>query len=177
MARLLRAEVFDPNEVAVFRVFNRTVKRCFLMGSEMLKGQSIRYQGRGSPHQRGGKQEEDDARTRHKNGSGEHKCPVPTTQNRVPTRCRRHLGQPGSCQTLVDALPRAPFGRFKTPATKLGRDQFDRELSRQMPGNSKTLIQFQLVDATALSACRTAGKQRGKRGVEGFFRIGTVRHA
>jgi hypothetical protein len=31
MARLARAEVFDPNEVTVAHVFNRTVRRCFLM--------------------------------------------------------------------------------------------------------------------------------------------------
>ncbi len=34
MARLARAEVIDPNEVAVAHVINRTVRRCFLMGDD-----------------------------------------------------------------------------------------------------------------------------------------------
>ena len=36
MARPSRAEVFDPNEVAIAHVFNRTVRRCFLMGDDAL---------------------------------------------------------------------------------------------------------------------------------------------
>ena len=36
MARLPRAEVFDPDEVAIAHVFNRTVRRCFLMGDDAL---------------------------------------------------------------------------------------------------------------------------------------------
>ena len=41
MARLLRAEVFDPNEVAVAHVFNRTVRRCFLMGDDAVSGRNF----------------------------------------------------------------------------------------------------------------------------------------
>jgi hypothetical protein len=41
MARLPRAEVFDPNEVAVAHVFNRTVRRCFLMGDDALSGKNF----------------------------------------------------------------------------------------------------------------------------------------
>ena len=40
MARLPRAEVFDPNEVAVAHVFNRTVRRCFLMGMTLFQGRT-----------------------------------------------------------------------------------------------------------------------------------------
>ena len=36
MARPSRGEVFDPNEVAIAHVFNRTVRRCFLMGDDAL---------------------------------------------------------------------------------------------------------------------------------------------
>ena len=32
MARLARAEVFDPSEVAVLHLFARVVRRCFLFG-------------------------------------------------------------------------------------------------------------------------------------------------
>jgi hypothetical protein len=78
------------------------------------------------------------------------------------TRCRRHLGQPGGRSALVDALSHPPLCRFQTPAANRGRDQLDRELPRQMSGDAQTLIQYQLVDATALSACRTAGKPLGK---------------
>jgi len=32
MARLARSEVFDPDEVAIGHFYNRTTRRCFLMG-------------------------------------------------------------------------------------------------------------------------------------------------
>jgi hypothetical protein len=41
MARPSRAEVFDPNEVAIAHVFNRTVRRCFLMGDDALSGKNF----------------------------------------------------------------------------------------------------------------------------------------
>jgi hypothetical protein len=45
MARPSRAEVFDPNEVAIAHVFNRTVRRCFLMkalpGSGLVFGVQV----------------------------------------------------------------------------------------------------------------------------------------
>lgn len=36
MARLARAEVFDPNEVTVAHLFRRIVRRCFLMGNDAV---------------------------------------------------------------------------------------------------------------------------------------------
>jgi hypothetical protein len=41
MARPSRAEVFDPNEVAIAHVFNRTVRRCFLMGYDAISGKNF----------------------------------------------------------------------------------------------------------------------------------------
>jgi hypothetical protein len=41
MVRLARAEVFDPNEVAVAHVYNRTVRRCFLMGDDAVSGKNF----------------------------------------------------------------------------------------------------------------------------------------
>jgi hypothetical protein len=41
MARPSRAEVFDPNEVAIARVFNRAVRRCFLMGDDAVSGRNF----------------------------------------------------------------------------------------------------------------------------------------
>ena len=41
MARPSRAEVFDPNEVAIAHVFNRPVRRCFLMGDDALSGKNF----------------------------------------------------------------------------------------------------------------------------------------
>ena len=41
MVRLARAEVFDPNEVAVAHVYNRTVRRCFLLGEDALSGKNF----------------------------------------------------------------------------------------------------------------------------------------
>jgi hypothetical protein len=41
MARPSLADIFDPNEVAIARVYNRTVRRCFLMGDDAAKHQDI----------------------------------------------------------------------------------------------------------------------------------------
>ena len=41
MVRLARAEVFDPDEVAVAHVCNRTVRRCFLMGDDEVSGKNF----------------------------------------------------------------------------------------------------------------------------------------
>jgi len=41
MVRLARAEVFDPNEVAIAHVYNRTVRRCFLMGDDAVSGKNF----------------------------------------------------------------------------------------------------------------------------------------
>jgi hypothetical protein len=38
MARPSRAEVFDPDKVAIAHVFNRTVRRFFLMGDDVISG-------------------------------------------------------------------------------------------------------------------------------------------
>ena len=38
MARLARAEIFDPGEVAIVHVIQRCVRRCFLMGSDPVSG-------------------------------------------------------------------------------------------------------------------------------------------
>jgi REP element-mobilizing transposase RayT len=40
MARLARAEVFDPKEVAIVHVMARTVRRCFLLGFDPLTSRS-----------------------------------------------------------------------------------------------------------------------------------------
>ena len=41
MARLARAEVFDPNEIAIVHVMNRVVRRCFLFGDDPLSGKNF----------------------------------------------------------------------------------------------------------------------------------------
>jgi REP element-mobilizing transposase RayT len=40
MARLARAEVFSPDEVAIVHVINRVVRRCFLLGTDPLSGRN-----------------------------------------------------------------------------------------------------------------------------------------
>ena len=40
MARLARADVFAPDEVAVVHVMNRVVRRCFLLGTDSLTGKN-----------------------------------------------------------------------------------------------------------------------------------------
>ena len=39
--RLAKAEVLDPNEVAVSHVFNRTVRRCGLIGDDAVSGKNF----------------------------------------------------------------------------------------------------------------------------------------
>lgn len=41
MARITRAEVFDPSQVAVLHVMNRCVRRCFLMGDDPVTGKNF----------------------------------------------------------------------------------------------------------------------------------------
>lgn len=41
MARIARAEIFSPEEVAVVHVMNRTVRRCFLLGKDPLTGKNF----------------------------------------------------------------------------------------------------------------------------------------
>jgi hypothetical protein len=38
MARMARAEVFAPDEVAVVHVMNRVVRRCYLLGNDPVSG-------------------------------------------------------------------------------------------------------------------------------------------
>ena len=40
MARLARAEVFDPSEVAMVHVMARVVRRCFLLGTDPVTGKN-----------------------------------------------------------------------------------------------------------------------------------------
>jgi len=41
MARLARSEVFDPDEVAIGHFYNRTTRRCFLMGEDPISGKNF----------------------------------------------------------------------------------------------------------------------------------------
>ncbi|WP_146520583.1 hypothetical protein [Stieleria varia] len=41
MARLARADVFDPDEVAIAHVISRTVRRCFLFGDDPVSGKNF----------------------------------------------------------------------------------------------------------------------------------------
>jgi len=41
MARLARGEVFYPDEVAISHFFNRTTRRCFLMGQDPISGKNF----------------------------------------------------------------------------------------------------------------------------------------
>jgi len=41
MAHLARGEVFDPDEVAIGHFFNRTTRRCFLMGEDPVSGKNF----------------------------------------------------------------------------------------------------------------------------------------
>jgi len=41
MVRLARAEVFDSAEIAIAHVYNRTVRRCFLMGDDAVSGKNF----------------------------------------------------------------------------------------------------------------------------------------
>ena len=40
MARMARAEVFAPDEVAVVHVMNRVVRRCYLLGDDPVSGKN-----------------------------------------------------------------------------------------------------------------------------------------
>ena len=40
MARMARAEVFAPDEVAVVHVMNRVVRRCYLLGNDPVSGKN-----------------------------------------------------------------------------------------------------------------------------------------
>ena len=40
MARLARVEVFAADEIAVVHVMTRTVRRCFLLGDDVLTGKN-----------------------------------------------------------------------------------------------------------------------------------------
>ena len=40
MARMARAEVFSPDEVAVVQVMNRVVRRCDLLGNDLVSGKN-----------------------------------------------------------------------------------------------------------------------------------------
>ena len=41
MVRLARAEVFDPHDVTIAHVYNRTVRRCFLLGDDPISGKNF----------------------------------------------------------------------------------------------------------------------------------------
>ena len=41
MARLARAEVFDPSEIGIVHVMNRVVRRCFLFGDDPVSGKNF----------------------------------------------------------------------------------------------------------------------------------------
>ena len=41
MVRLARAEVYDSAEIAIAHVYNRTVRRCFLMGDDSVSGKNF----------------------------------------------------------------------------------------------------------------------------------------
>ena len=48
MARLARAEVFDPSEVAVLHICARVVRRCFLFGTDPFTGKNHDHRKFGS---------------------------------------------------------------------------------------------------------------------------------
>ena len=41
MVRLARSEVFDPDEVVITHVYNRTVRCCFLIGEDPVSGKNF----------------------------------------------------------------------------------------------------------------------------------------
>jgi len=41
MVRLARAEVFDSVDIAIVHVYNRIVRRCFLMGDDAVSGNNF----------------------------------------------------------------------------------------------------------------------------------------
>ncbi len=40
MARLARAGLFSPDEVAIVHVMNRVIRRCFLLGDDPVSGKN-----------------------------------------------------------------------------------------------------------------------------------------
>ena len=46
MTRLARAELFEPDEVAIVHVMNRVVRRCFLLGDDPVTDQKRASFGR-----------------------------------------------------------------------------------------------------------------------------------
>ncbi|MGE0607991.1 MAG: hypothetical protein AB7O62_12925 [Pirellulales bacterium] len=46
MARLARADLVDPAEVAVFHCINRCVRRCFLCGQDPVSGRNFEHRKR-----------------------------------------------------------------------------------------------------------------------------------
>jgi hypothetical protein len=46
MARLARAEVFSPDEIAIVHVINRVVRRCFLLGNDPITGKNFDHRKR-----------------------------------------------------------------------------------------------------------------------------------
>ncbi|TWU41615.1 hypothetical protein Q31b_30660 [Novipirellula aureliae] len=51
MVRLARSEVFDPQEVVIAHLYNRTCRRCFLMGNDQVSGKGGQL---GTEHDSGG---------------------------------------------------------------------------------------------------------------------------
>ena len=41
MARLARAEVLDPSEIAIVHVMSRVVRQCFLIGDDLFSGKNF----------------------------------------------------------------------------------------------------------------------------------------
>jgi REP element-mobilizing transposase RayT len=41
MSRMSRAEIFDPNKVAIGHFYTRTVRRCFLMGEDPVSSKNF----------------------------------------------------------------------------------------------------------------------------------------
>ena len=47
MARLARAALFAPDEIAIVHVVNRVVRRCFLLGDDPLTGRNCDHRWSG----------------------------------------------------------------------------------------------------------------------------------
>ena len=58
MARMARAEVFSPDEIAIVHVMNRTVRRCFLLGDDPISGKNF-------DHRKGWMEEQLELQARH----------------------------------------------------------------------------------------------------------------
>ncbi len=46
MARMTRAEVFAPDEIAILQVMARVVRRCFLLGTDPVTGRNYDHRKR-----------------------------------------------------------------------------------------------------------------------------------